>query len=153
MSQPVTFESATPRFDLPHLFPAQSQKEFIVNESHARIDMLLHCAVEGEADDPPAAPAEGEVWIVGPAPTGDWNGRAGQLAGRQAGGWLFSAPRDGLRVFDKAARQVALYDGEWLRAAAPENPTGGSTIDAEARTVIDNLIETLRVAGILPRTE
>lgn len=98
-------------------------------------------------------PFDREVWIVGPAPAGGWNGRAGQLAGRQAGGWLFIAPRDGLRVFDKAARQAALYDGEWLRAAAPESPAGGSTIDAEARTAIDNLIETLRVAGILPRTE
>lgn len=153
MSQPVTFESATPRFGLRHLFPAQSQKEFIVNESHALLDMLLHCVVEGEANDPPPAPTEGEVWIVGPAPTGEWSGHAGQLAGRQAGAWLFAAPQDGMRVFDRAARQAALHQGEWVRAVAPESPAGGSTVDAEARAAIDNLIETLRLAGILPRTD
>lgn len=62
-------------------------------------------------------------------------------------------PRDGMRVFDKAAGQAALHHGEWLRASAPESPGGGTTIDAEARAVIDNLIETLRLAGILARTE
>ena len=153
MSQPLTFESTTPRLGLRHLFPAQSQKEFIVNESHALIDMLLHCAIEGEANDPPAAPAEGEVWIVGPAPTGDWSGHAGQLAGLQAGTWLFAAPQDGMRVFDRAARQAAFHHGGWLRVSAPESPAGGAVIDAEARAAIDNLIETLRLAGILPRTE
>lgn len=115
--------------------------------------MLLHCAVEGEANEPPATAADGEVWIVGPNPTGDWNGRAGQLAGRQAGAWLFAAPQDGMRVFDRAARQAAFHDGGWLRADAPESVAGGTVIDAEARAAIDNLIETLRLAGILPRTE
>ena len=56
-------------------------------------------------------------------------------------------------MFDKAAGQAALYYGEWLRASAPESPDGGTTIDAEARAAIDNLVETLRLAGILPRTE
>ena len=153
MSQPITFDSTTPRFGLPHLFPAQAQKEFIVNESHALIDTLLHCAVEGEANDPPAAPADGEVWIVGPAPTGEWNGRAGQLAGRQAGAWLFVPPRTGTRVFDKEARQLALHDGQWRRAPVPEAPAGGTTIDAEARAAIESLVETLRLARVLPRTQ
>lgn len=153
MSQPITFDSTTPRFGLPHLFPAQAQKEFIVNEAHALVDMLLHCAVEGEANDPPAAPADGEVWIVGTAPTGEWSGRAGQLAGRQAGAWQFAAPREGMRVFDKEARQFALHDGQWRRALAPEMSDGGTTIDAEARAAIGDLVEALRLAGVLPRTQ
>lgn len=151
MSDPVTFDSATPRFALPHLFPAQAQKEFIVNEAHARLDMLLHCAVEGEADDPPAAPAEGAVWIVGPAPTGDWTGHGGELAGWQSGVWLFALPHEGMRVFDRAAGQVAIYAAGWLRAASPASPAGGTTIDAEARAAIASLIEALRLAGTFPR--
>jgi len=150
MPDPVTFDSATPRFGLPHLFSAQTQKEFIVNEAHARLDMLLHCAVEGEANDPPAAPADGEVWIAGPAAAGEWSGHAGELAGWQAGAWLFAAPREGLRVFDKAAGQTALYAAGWVRAAPPALPAGGATIDGEARAAIADLIEALRISGTFP---
>ena len=57
-----------------------------------------------------------------------------------------------MRVFDRAARQIALHHGGWQRASAPESPAGGATTDAEARAAIDNLIETLRLAGTLPHT-
>lgn len=150
MSDPVTFDSVTPRFGLPHLFPAQAQKEFIVNEAHARLDMLLHCAVEGEANDPPAAPAEGAVWIVGPAPTGEWSGHAGELAGWQAGAWLFAAPHEGMRVFDRAAGQAAFHAAGWVRAAPPEPPAGGTAMDSEARAAISGLVDALRLVGIFP---
>ena len=55
--------------------PAQAQKEFVVNESLARIDALLHCAVEGVAAEPPGEPAEGECWLVADTPSGAWAGR------------------------------------------------------------------------------
>ena len=150
MSDPIAYVSATPRLALPHLFAAQAQKEFIVNEAHARLDLLLHCSVEGQADDPPAEPAEGETWIVGAAPTGAWAGRAEMLAGWQAGTWIFVQPAEGMRVHDRATQSLALYRGEWIRPVAPENPTEGTTIDTQARAAIGNLIETLRNAGIFP---
>ncbi|WP_374406931.1 DUF2793 domain-containing protein [Pelagerythrobacter sp.] len=148
MTDPISFASATPRLGLPQLFAAQAQKEFIVNESLSRLDMLLHCAVEGEADEPPAAPMAGEAWIIGDSPTGDWAGHAGELAGRQAQAWVFVAPREGVRVFDRAARQIVYWDGGWQRPQATTAPTGGATVDAEARAAIGNLIESLRAAGI-----
>ncbi len=148
MSDPVTFTSATPRHALPLLFAGQAQKELTVNEAHALADALLHPAVEGEATDPPAAPDEGESWLVGTGATGDWTGGEGKLACREAGNWLFVAPRDGMSVLDRSSGQRILYLDGWQRAVPPAEPTGGTTADAEARTAIAGLIEALRVAGV-----
>jgi len=149
MSDPITFTSASARFRLPFLFSGQTQKELFVNEAHALLDALLHAAVEGEADTPPAAPAEGESWLVGGAPTGTWTDHAGEFASYQAGSWLFATPRDGMHVLDRQSGQDLLYRDGWHRPATPAAPAGGATIDTEARAAIVDLIEVLIASGIL----
>ncbi|MXO68714.1 DUF2793 domain-containing protein [Altererythrobacter marinus] len=157
MPDTLAFASGTARFALPHLFPAQAQKEFVVNESLARIDALLHCAVEGVAAEPPGEPAEGECWIVADTPSGAWAGRGGELAAWQAGAWLFVVPRAGMRVFDRAGGHFRLYrEGApegWQAIDAVAAPAGGATVDSEAREAIGNLIATLAAAGVLPPAE
>ena len=148
MTDPLSFTSASPRFALPFLFAGQAQKEFFVNEAHARADMLLHAAVAGETNDPPLDPAEGECWLVGDTPSGEWTGHAGALASRQAGAWLFAAPLAGMRIFDIATGQHLLFAESWRRAPAPPAPTGGATVDAEARDTLATLVEALKTAGI-----
>lgn len=150
MADPIVFTSASPRYALPLLFPGQTQKEFFVNQAHALTDALLHPAIEGEADDPPAEPGDGECWLVGLSPTGEWAGHAGDLASYQAGVWLFCTPRDGLRVLDRATGQDIRYHGSWMRTEAVPVPSGGTTIDSEARDAIQGLIGALTAAGILP---
>jgi len=150
MSDPLLFESASPRFGLPLLYAGQSQKEAFVNEAHALADALLHCAIEGAAAAPPATPVEGSNWLVGTSATGAWAGRDGAIACRQAGNWLFVAPRDGMRVLDRSTGQELRYSGGWSVAVVPAEPTGGAVIDAEARTAIAGLVTALRVAGIFP---
>jgi hypothetical protein len=150
MTDPISFPSATPRFAIPLLFAGQSQKEFYVNEAHALADALLHTACEGEAASPPATPVEGEAWLVASGATGDWIGEDGKLASRQMGNWLFTAPRDGMRLFDRATGQMLLYRGGWQRPATPSLPSGGSVIDTEARTAIADLVTALAAAGIFP---
>ena len=149
MTDPISFPSATPRFAIPLLFAGQSQKEFYVNEAHALTDALLHAACEGEATDPPAAPADGEAWLVGTAATGAWAGEDGKLASYQSGNWLFAAPNDGMRLFDRSTGQLLLFRAGWQRPTTPSGPTGGTTIDAEARTVLADLISALMQAGVL----
>jgi hypothetical protein len=150
MTDPVLFDAISPRFALPLLFAGQAQKEVFVNEAHALADALLHCAIEGEAAAPPATPVEGTNWLIGAPATGDWVGQDGKLACRQAGNWLFVAPRDGLRLLDRATGQERRYFGSWKIAEAPVEPIGGSIVDAEARAAILQLIAALKAAGIYP---
>ena len=128
----------------------QAQKEFFVNEAHALTDALLHCAIEGVANAPPASPAEGAAWLVGTAPTGDWSGQAGKLACRQGGGWLFVAPRDGLRVLNRATGQDMRFSGAWKVPTRPAAPSGGAVIDAEARASLAAILTALESAGMIP---
>jgi hypothetical protein len=128
----------------------QAQKETFVNEALSRIDGLLHAAVTAEQNAPPTTPADGGAWLIGPSPTGAWAGLAGSLALRQAGQWLIVAPRDGMRVLDNSTGQeVVRRAGAWVRASTPALPTGGTTVDAQARTAIAGIIASLRDAGIL----
>jgi len=117
----------TPNLKLPFLAPAQAQKHVTVNESLAELDALVHCAVLGmQRNDPPSGPAEGDRWLVGPAPTGDWAGEAGAIACWRQSGWTFSRPRPGWRIYDLAASRL------WaLSAAGAWTETGGGAAPTE----------------------
>lgn len=151
MTDPITFESRTPRLGLPNLFVAQAQKEFTINESLALLDALLHPVVEGQADEPPAAAQDGECWIVGDQPTGEWSGQAGQIACRQAGNWLFVQPVDGFCALDRSTGGHVRFSGTWTGAVALAAPDGGTTVDAEARDAIEQIIAALASSGIILR--
>lgn len=148
MTSTLTLTSTTPRFDLPLLFAAQAQKEVVANECFALTDALLHCAIEGTAATPPAAPTDGTNWLVATGATGAWAGQDGNLACLQNGNWMFVAPRDGMLVLNRTSRQWQHYSGSWQAPAAPAAPTGGSVIDVAARSAISGLITALQAAGI-----
>jgi hypothetical protein len=111
---------------------------------------LLHCAIEGEAAAPPTTPVEGENWLVAASPTGAWAGQAGKIACRQAGNWLFVTPRDGMTLLNRTNGQQRRYFASWLAPTAPATPSGGTTVDTEARAAINALVAALRTAGIFP---
>lgn len=144
------YDSRTTRFELPLLFAGQAQKEGFVNETTARIDAVMHGAIEGELAAPPAVPADGQTWLVGAAASGAWLGQAGKLAARQSGNWLFITPRDGMKLLNRASGQEMRYSGSWKSAVRPALPSGGATVDAEARTTIAALLAALTTAGIVP---
>lgn len=141
----------TPRFSLPLLAVAQAQKEVTHNEAVTLIDALLHLVVEaGPLGDPPAAPTEGQCWLVGASASGEWAGQEDAVAVWTAGGWRFAAPREGMQA-------VRLADGAWLRfgGGAWSEPTvipapaGGANIDSEARSAIAALLVLLQAHGLL----
>lgn len=149
MTDPA-FDSRTPRLDLPLLFAGQAQKEGFVNEVCARLDALVHGAIEGELAAPPAAPLDGQCWLIGASASGAWAGREGQLAARQAGNWLYFSPKPGMRVINRATGQDLRFNSSWSAAPRPAAPAGGTTIDAEARAAIGAILASLTTAGIIP---
>lgn len=144
------FDNRTTRFELPLLFAGQAQKELFVNELAARLDALLHGAVEAELAAPPASPSDGQTWLIASGASGEWSGKTGQIAARQAGNWLYFVPRDGLRLLNRATGHDLRYKGSWQAASRPAAPSGGTTIDGEARAAINALISSLTTAGIIP---
>jgi hypothetical protein len=128
----------------------QAQKEVHVNEAIERLDALLFLAIESEAAAPPASPADGKSWLIGVSPSGDWSGRAGQIASRQSGNWLFTPPQAGMRLLNKATGQDIRFVTSWNAPAKPTAPSGGTAIDAEARTTIGAILAVLVAVGIVP---
>ena len=135
-----------------------------------RLDIAVAACVEGPpADDPPSAPQPGAAYLVGDAPTGTWTGHAGNLAGFGIAGWRFIAPTIGMSVFDKSSQSVAIYsDAGWEvgkiraasliidgvqvvgpRAGSVADPSGGPTVDAEARVAITGILAALRQHGLI----
>jgi hypothetical protein len=93
--------SKTPHLQLPLLMQNQVQKHVTVNESLYELDGAVHCAVLGRGrNDPPANPADGDQYLVGTAPTGDWAGAAGAMAAYRNAAWWLATPRPGWRVYD-----------------------------------------------------
>ncbi len=107
--------SSTPRLDLPFVEAAQAQKHVTHNEALERLDALVQASVAGRASGtPPAAPAEGDVLIVGPAPTGAWTGHADALAAWIGGAWNFASPAVGWQVWVVDEHRAVVWTGsEW----------------------------------------
>jgi hypothetical protein len=161
---------ASPRLSLPFLLPGQAQKEIFHNEALLTLDAIVHATVEDwPAASPPSTPAEGESWIVGAGAGSAWAGRDDAIATWSAGGWRFTAPLPGLTAWNRAAGLwlhwdgTAWSDGRWPAAALTiggvqvvgprqpgiASPSGGTTIDAEARAAVDALIATLISHGLI----
>ncbi|MGQ0660215.1 DUF2793 domain-containing protein [Sphingosinicella sp.] len=161
--------STTTRFALPLIAPGQAQKEAYHNEALTLIDAALHACVEDRPlTDPPTAPAAGESWLVAGGAIGDWADRDDSLATWTGGGWRFAVPVSGMTAWNKAAGNwlhwsgaawvggwpvaALLIDGDQVVGARQPDvpsPSGGTTIDAEARTAIDLLIVTLKAHGLI----
>ena len=57
------------RLGLPYLLPSQAQKHVTHNAALHRLDGLVQLVLEATgAETPPADPAEGAIWALGPAP-------------------------------------------------------------------------------------
>ena len=158
------------RFGFPFILPGQAQKEIYHNEALAMADSLIHPVVEGPPQAvPPAAPGEGRCWIAAAGATGAWSGQENRLATWTSAGWRFLAPVPGLLAWNRAAGHWLHWSGTaWsngilptaglsvggkqvvgARGSAVPSPSGGTTIDAEARASLQAVIVALKTHGLI----
>ncbi|WP_138379154.1 DUF2793 domain-containing protein [Luteithermobacter gelatinilyticus] len=102
----------TPRLSLPYIFSSQAQKEITHNEALNLLDVLVQPTILNRVTEDPTAlaPQDGDRYIVGAAPVGDWAGHAGEIACYMAG-WKFVMPKAGWMFFDEASTHWVFYDG------------------------------------------
>ena len=94
----------TENLALPLLEGGQAQKHVTMNEALRVLDAAVQLNVTSATEStPPSGAAEGEAYIVGPAPGGLWAGHAGEIAIRRGDGWAFVTPREGWLAFDREA--------------------------------------------------
>ncbi|MBX7541372.1 DUF2793 domain-containing protein [Qipengyuania sphaerica] len=149
MADPASSNDTTPRHSLPFLFAGQSQKEFTVNEALARIDFLLQPAIAGELGSPPPTPVAGDCYIVASNPDGEFTGKKDAIASWDGQQWSFAVPHNGMKIFDTGLGAYRSFDGQWTVLASPAAPSGGATVDDEARQAVQAILDALRSFGIL----
>ena len=77
--------------------------------------VITNTVISGEQPAPPAAPTEGEIWLVATAATGNWAGKDGQLAMYIDAAWSFLIPKEGWSAWFAGERQARIYDGaSWV---------------------------------------
>jgi len=113
--------SNSPNLNLPYIAANQAQKHVPHNDALALIDGLLHMAVISRgATAPPASFADGNRFLVGASPTGDWAGQAGLIALRSAGQWLFLNPQAGWVIWVVAESLQLVFNGiAWVQPPPP----------------------------------
>jgi hypothetical protein len=134
------------------------------------LDTLVAASVEEPPRaSPPSAPVIGASYIVDAGAVGDWAGKSQSIAAFTSGGWRFIAPCDGMTVYVRSTDNWAAYraaawelgrirgsslviDGQQVvgsRTAAIPLPTAGTTIDAEVRAVVGQILASLRQHGLI----
>ncbi|MEZ5895363.1 MAG: DUF2793 domain-containing protein [Parvularculaceae bacterium] len=134
----------SPRLGLSYLQPQQAQKHVTVNESLRRLDAIVQCtAASRSLAQQPAAPAEGDVYILPAGASGaDWTQYPeGSLAAFQDGAWREIAPKPGWRVHvaDEAA-YFHFHGGGWMQDAGGAGAVTqfgvNTTADAQNRLAV-----------------
>lgn len=160
----------TTRLKLPLLAAGQAQKEAWHNEALLLIDRLLAGVIEGAASaTPPSSPTADGLYAVATGATGVWLAQDGMLAAFTSSGWRFVTPVEGMRLVERTSGQEwRRLVGSWeigrvqahelyvdglkvvgARSGAIAGPSGGATLDIEARACLTAILAALRAHGLI----
>ncbi|HEY0265713.1 MAG TPA: DUF2793 domain-containing protein [Rhizomicrobium sp.] len=110
----------TPRLALGEMIDGAEMDPMAVNAALEQIDAFTDICLLGQfVNTPPASPVDGDMYLVGGAPTGDWTGKAYKIVYRIAGAWRAYVPFNGLRAFVATTKAYLVYlNGQWIDANA-----------------------------------
>ena len=93
--------SQSARFGFDLLDVNQSQKEVTTNEFAQLFDIVCSTNIKGQIpqNTVPSTISEGDTYILGSEPSGDWQGQANNVAYYTSSGWRFFTPPLGLLAY------------------------------------------------------
>lgn len=100
----------TKNLGLPLLVPNQSGKEFTHNEALVMLDNLIGSGVKTIADTPPTDFDDGDRYLVGTNPSGDFLNRENQIAFYD-NGWRFIKVRAGQMIWISDMKKLYVFNG------------------------------------------
>jgi hypothetical protein len=121
----------TPNLSLPELAASQSQPHVTVNSAIRRLDSVLNASCIAQQDAPPGSPADGDRYLVGDSPSGEWVGHEQQLAAYIGAGWQFFEPQAGWLAYLRSVAALYIYGvgspatWELLETGVGGSPGGG----------------------------
>jgi hypothetical protein len=106
----------TPKLELQFLVEGQSGAEAWHNEALLRAEFAA-CPelLDRGINSPPGSPSDGDAYLIGSSPTGDWATQANKLT-LYASAWKFLTPKNGMRFLVKDESLWIAYDeteAEW----------------------------------------
>lgn len=126
-------------------YVAERARELIERQRILDDGVPTYRAASAGASTPPTSPVASDLHLIGGAPTGAWAGYAGYLAvATDTGGWRFTAPEQGMRVYDAASDAVwERHTAGWVNLA----PVSASMLGAA------NGVATLDGGGKIPTAQ
>ena len=121
----------TPRLGLPFIIASQAQKHITHNEALRDLDVLVHLTVEyNTLTTPPADAVDGQCYVVADGATGDWSGRATQIAVRKDHAWHFYIPKEGWTCWLRSRNAMMVFEGYgWIDIISPNAQRGQSAYE------------------------
>ena len=121
----------TPRLGLPFIIASQAQKHITHNEALRDLDVLVHLTVEDNTQTtPPTDATDGQCYVVVDGATGDWSGRATQIAVRKDQAWHFYIPTEGWTCWLRSRNAMMVFEGyAWIDIISPNAQRGQSAFE------------------------
>ena len=121
----------TPRLGLPFIIASQAQKHITHNEALRDLDVLVHLTVEDNTQTtPPTDATDGQCYVVADGATGEWSGRATQIAVRKDQAWHFYIPTEGWTCWLRSRNAMMVFEGySWIDIISPNAQRGQSAFE------------------------